>query len=245
MSINEDIKKIILQHRLAVYGHAPMAFDGVVDEGAYLSAPIKTAFLLKEVNGEEKKKQDGQTVVIQMEKDWEFITDFMQTQATDASCELYPTWHNVCMWIEVLLNPTVTYAECMNQWGHFDAARLRSNLGKIAVVNIKKSPGGAGSDYKEIEYYAQHTENASLLREQMAKIQPDLVICGGTFAFAHKIWGDGSPMVSLSSGARCFTCGNMVFLEFVHPRWFSVNRNILFAYAKEVFSDVRPMLLSE
>lgn len=241
MSINEEIRHIIMQYREAAYGQAPVAFDGVVDEASYLSAPIKAVFLLKEVNGEEKTEQNGQATVTQMTEDWDFINGFMRSQAY-GSDPLYPTWPNVCLWVEVLLHPDTNYTDCMNPWGSFDAARLRANLAGVAIVNLKKSPGGGSSQYEVLKKHAQDPSNAELLRKEMDVLAPQVVICGGTFDFAREIWGQGAQVEMLPSGAACFFADGRLFLQFVHPMWYSVNRSILFAYAKTVFADVRQRL---
>ncbi len=51
-------------------------------------------------------------------------------------------------------------------------------------------------------------------------------------------------IMTFPSGAQYFIRNDVLYLQFVHPMWFSVNRNILFAYAKIVFEDVRSLLLN-
>ena len=222
-NVNEKIKELIRKAKSEFYQGAPVVFDGIVDEDSFSNVSIKTVFLLKEVNYEER------------DTDWDFISDFLVGQAYGTD-NLYKTWPNVCLWVELIYNENITYNEC-------DIDKLRANLGKTAIVNIKKTPGKGGSDYNEILKYATSAYNAKLIIDEIDIISPNLVICGGTFDFAKKIWKiEDSDVCILPTGARYFLKNNLIFLEFVHPMWYNVNRKILFAYAKEVFLDVKHII---
>lgn len=74
-------------------------------------------------------------------------------------------------------------------------------------------------------------------------IVPQLVICGGTFEYAKKIFGvEKKEIQLLSCGAQYFVKKNIVYIQFVHPSWFSVNRKILFAYAKDVLEEIKKVM---
>ena len=189
---------------------------------------IKTIFLLKEVNDP------------RMSKDW---TDFMEDTKKQASKEsVYKTWPNVCLWIETLRNPNVDYKDCVDEYGNFATKKLQRNLLEVGIVNIKKTAGGGSSSHKEI-LAAATTYGHIIVQEIENYIMPNLVICGGTFDYAKVMYNVKKEDVSiLPSGAQYFERNDTLYLQFVHPMWFNVNRKILFAYAKAVFADVRWVL---
>ena len=240
-SINKKVHNLFEEYR-DVFNGSPVSFDGIVDEETYLSSKIRTAFLLKDINGEETVIVDGKKTTRQMTSDWEYM-DWLYNQATDLSKPLYKTWPNACLWIEALFNPNVTYQDCMDQYGYFDSAKLRGNLRKISVINIKKTPGAGSSVYSQIEAFATDERNKELLHKEISLVAPQLVICGGTFHFAKMIF-DVMPdeIKCLPSGTEYFIKDGIAYLDFVHPMWFNVDRKILFAYAKDVFHDIKILL---
>ncbi len=225
--INERVANLLEENRELFEGKY-IAFDGVVDEERFMKSDIKTLFLLKEVNYPD------------MEKDW---TDFMENTRQQAYADtMYKTWPNICLWLEALHKTDVDFVDCTDEYGNFDTKKLQKNLLETAVVNIKKTAGGGSSKYEEILYAAN--KYGHIIVEEIEKcICPELVICGGTFDFAKIMFKvENEEIKTLPSGAKYFEKDNIFYLEFVHPMWFMVDRNILFAYAKTVFSDVCKLL---
>ena len=225
-NINRVVAELLETNRQFFDGK-PIAFDGVVDEETFKKTNVKTLFLLKEVN------DPG------MSKDWiDFMEDTKHQASTDS---MYKTWPNVCLWIEALRNPEVDYVDCIDEYGNFATKKLQRNLLEVAIVNIKKTAGGGSSNYDEILDAAKRYGH--IIREEIEEcIMPNLVICGGTFDYAKEMYGvKNDELHTLPSGAQYFSKNNIIYLQFVHPMWFSVNRNILFAYAKTVFTDVRKL----
>lgn len=222
--INERIAELLENNRDLFEGR-PIAFDGVVDEQRYLKSEIKTLFLLKEVNDDK------------MVEDWDGFMEDVKAQTTKDS--LYTTWPNVCLWMEALKNKDVTYMDCMDGYGTFDTQRMRENLLDIALVNIKKTAGRGSSNADEIDY-AVNKYGHIICEEVERIIKPDLVLCGGTFEYAKNIFNPDKIKV-LRCGAEYFIKNDRLFVRFPHPVWFSVNRNILFAYAKTIFAEVREL----
>ena len=219
--INESIRQLLEENR-ELFDGKPIAYDGVVDEEAWNKAPVRTAFLLKEVNDEK------------MAKDWDFI-GWLAEDAKNPAKKLYFTWQNVSLWMEALYTGC-SFGQCMNERQEPDWKRLRKNILSIGVINLKKTAGGGSSNWQEIQAAAER--NAVLLKAQMEIMDAQLVICGGTFAFAKQVFG-ADKVQTLPCGAGCFVKDGRIYLEFVHPSWYSVNRNILYAYAREVFADAK------
>lgn len=226
--INEKIEELFESNRHLFEGK-PVAFDGLVNEQEFLNSKIKTVFLLKEVNYPD------------MQEDWTNFLASLDNMASKDSEKLYKTWPNVCLWTEVLNNADCTYRDCLNENQSFNEKKLKSNLRKIGIVNLKKTGGAGGSNWKDI---LQATDKGKdFIVAELGIINPNLVICGGTFYNAKLLFDISDEQVKmLPAGAHYFITGNTLYLEFIHPMWYSVNRNILFAYAKTVFNDLRPIL---
>ncbi len=217
--INMEIERLLEENR-ALFDGKPIAFDGVADESCYMHAKIKTLFLLKEVNWPN------------MSNDWIYTAILKETAYNTKTLD----WPNICLWMEAMYNPNITYMDCIQSDGRLNSEMLQKHLREIALVNIKKTAGDGSSKHQmildAIERYGH------LIRKQIDSIiLPQLVVCGGTFDYAKRLYPEAQTSV-LPSGAMYFVTNGIVFLQFVHPSWFSVNRSILFAYAKTVFSDV-------
>ncbi|MBQ6700738.1 MAG: hypothetical protein IJM98_08770 [Oscillospiraceae bacterium] len=226
-SINQEIATLFEYNR-SCFDNKPIAFDGVVDEESFNKSQIKTIFLLKEVNYPD------------MDTDW---TDFMESIREQAfSASIYKTWPNVCLWMEAMKNENTNYMDCMDENGYFDTKKLQKNLLDIGIVNIKKTAGGGSSKYEEIAYAANKCKD--IIKAEIEDIiKPQLVICGGTFDFAKTIFEIKNEDIKIfPSGAEYFIHRGIIYLRFAHPIWYSVNRNILYAYAKTVFPDVKKLL---
>lgn len=226
VDVNDRIAQLLEENRYVFDGKF-IAFDGAVDEQAYRDSATRTVFLLKEVNNPD------------MQEDWK---DFMKDVRDETSKENpYKTWPNVCMWMETLFNGDTTYEECIALWADTQNKPLQQYLRQIAVVNLKKTAGGGSSSYKElldaVEKYGH------VIYQELELLRPRLVVCGGTFELARKMMDVREECVkTLPCGAEYFMDSGVMYLQFVHPMWFSVNRKILYAYAREVFRDVRKVL---
>ena len=224
--INKRIAALYEENRHLFEGK-PVAFDGVVNEEEFLNAKIRTTFLLKEVNYPD------------MTDDWTDYLDSLDRGApvSETNNSLYKTWHNVCLWIELLNNPECSFADCLTSDGRYDEKRLRKNLKQTSIVNLKKTGGGGSSNWNEIK--AATEKCAEFITGELNTIPSNLVICGGTYEFAKILFPkEIKNEKMLPSGAWYFVADNKIYLNFPHPMWYSVNRNILFAYAKEVFKDL-------
>ncbi|MGI6174140.1 MAG: hypothetical protein ACOYI8_09635 [Christensenellales bacterium] len=240
--INQRIRELLEKNRSLFEGN-PISFDGVVDEDSFLASPIRTAFLLKEINGKETIEENGVKVQQIMKADWEYMTDLRShiLAKDNKDKNLYPTWPNVCLWVELLKNPDCVYSDCISENENFNEAKLRENILSVSIINLKKTHGSGSSVDSEIREAVCY--GRTMLKEQIDIINPTLVICGGTFEYAKLLFEvERNQDVMLPCGAHYFSRGKRIYLEFVHPSWFSVNRRILFAYAKQVFSDIMQVL---
>lgn len=93
------------------------------------------------------------------------------------------TWRNLARWSALCANSLLQFHEIDVSTRQFRAVHLR----RIAVVNLKKTPGGSRASSTVIEKYAiKHQE---LLNEQFELYRPDLSLAAGTFEILVKLRG--------------------------------------------------------
>lgn len=85
-----------------------------------------------------------------------------------------------------------------------------------AIVNLKKTPGGTFTEeMKAIEQDAQNHQDHIL--EEIRTISPDIVVCGGTFDVAKKIFPDVKSAKGFGPSGRCYRASDATWIDFCHP----------------------------
>lgn len=136
MSIRSEEDKIFSTLRLA---HPAAVADGVVHEPEFLSTRYRIVYILKEVNGG---------------SGWD-LRDFVYDGGRPQ------TWDNIARWTEGILS-----LENEIPWTELEKGneqRRGEFLKKIAVVNLKKIPGGHTSDGKTI--YDAALDNGEIIKK--------------------------------------------------------------------------------
>ena len=134
--------------------HPSVVIDGVVSEKAYRECSCKILYVLKEVNG-------GQG--------WD-LRDYLYQGGRPQ------TWDNIARWTEAILNLDQHF-----QWQYMmenTRQRREQYLKKIAVLNLKKEPGSHTANQQEVALSA--VRNSTLIQNQVALYEPDMIICCGT-----------------------------------------------------------------
>lgn len=210
MSINQQLSELYSNWRLNHPGH--FVTGGVVDEEKFASSKVRVMFLLKEVNDRERKE------------DWSLV-QLIHNQMN--KMKFLRIWHTVGIWSFALQNGFPPY----------QALKLKNNvrggLCEIATTNLKKSGGGGSSDLKEIREHAK--KNKELWVREIEIIQPDIVICGGTFDIIQDILDFETK--TCGSGAKIGKALNTTFVDFYHPMY-RISPKILYAYFKETMQSL-------
>ena len=125
--------------------------DGVVDYERWSALPDgkHIVVLLKETNG-----LHGSLV--------EFLYH-------GGSKTYYRTWNNVARWANMILNGTY--------WEFVPKSLLDDMVRNIAVVNLKKCPGGAIASSKAVRQAAR--QDADRLKRQIQLYEPGIILTGG------------------------------------------------------------------
>lgn len=179
-------------HVVAEAGH--FVEDGIVCKENWRTAKRKVLFLLKEPNG--YKGEHGP------------LNDLLRKAAAPNSTSKMwnrPTFHNVGRLAYGLLN----YSSEVPDYDEASRARKNAVLG-CAYINIKKSSGGARAT-KKVEVHA--AKYANFLKRQVTIIEPDIVVCGGTYKMLKEhVYPE---MSSVSS--RIYKFENRIFIDAFHP----------------------------
>jgi len=134
--------------------------DGVVEPERYFNSKRKTLFLLKEVH-----EKEGES------KGW----DLCEEIRNGAPWSGWRNWDVLARWTHDILAGQAT------DWNTLTSevdSKVSDWLRNIALVNVKKSGGGASTDPQELWDYSQKFQDP--LRAQVSLYQPDLIVYCGT-----------------------------------------------------------------
>jgi hypothetical protein len=118
-------------------------------------------------------------------------------------------WWTVTNWAYMAQHGSPT---CIPGFSDLPARKKRKEaLLATAVVNVKKSKGKKSSNLLDILEYAK--KDRDLIRQQVAVIEPDMVICGGISEAFDVLWGsDAKPLYD----RRVYRVGDQFFVDFWH-----------------------------
>ncbi|MGN0800865.1 MAG: hypothetical protein ACI4NU_10615 [Christensenellales bacterium] len=167
--------------------------DGIVDYQTWIQQKRKVLFLLKETND-----YDG---------------DLRELLREGYKGTL---WNNVVRW-SCAVQPM--WKDKENAWEeleHISFETRRELLKRIAIVNVKKTPGSSIAIRRELEMAMR--ENKGLLQKQIQSIQPDIIICGGTEYYFKNIFdiAEADVMLTDNDTRYCFYDEKLV-LFYYHP----------------------------
>ena len=154
------------------YKGRSFVFDGIIDENEWSKQNPKICFLLKEAYTEDKENYFKWSLSKWLNKDKNSVIN---------------TWNTVALWTYGILNTTESEIPGYPDQNYFDKGKKHDILKKISAVNVKKVDGVKKSNWYDLKNYAE--ADRSLLREQIDKINPDVIVCGKTFDFLRIIYG--------------------------------------------------------
>ena len=177
--------------------------DGIVDADEHARSPVKLLFVLKEVND-----SDG--------GGWD-LRRFLRDGGRGS------TWNTVTRWIE-----GIQRLPCIVPWNEVsipvDHDRRKRALRKIAVVNLKKEPGGGKADDNKVREAAQRDRN--FISDQLSLYAPDYVICCGKIVADLLVGAESIGVYPLNDnewtstrrGVRYRTVDSTPHIAYHHPQ---------------------------
>jgi hypothetical protein len=168
--------------------------DGIIDSARWSQAGVRILFILRETNG----YRGNMAALIH------------RACTTHPSSGLWdrPTFHNVGRWAHGLLHAADATAPS------FDAAHgnRKTALLDCAFINLKKTTGGARST-EAVQQAAGR--DAFFLREQIDLIDPQVVVCGGTYTAIKEHLYPAIRRVA----PRVHEAGGRLFINAHHPSY--------------------------
>lgn len=167
--------------------------DGVVDENGFLSARYRIVYVLKEVNGG---------------KSWD-LRDYIYNGARPQ------TWDNIARWTQGILSWERDFY--WKELQENNEERRKTELKKIAAINLKKTSGKQVSDNREI--YDAAILNSEIIGKQIALYKAHyIILCGTTNAFMDACYkGKDISWKMTQRGVWYFVDGESVIISFAHP----------------------------
>jgi|SRR3712207_1640187 len=186
--------------------------DGMVDSVSYISSWLKITFILKEVNA----------------KDSFELMDFLRQGAVGS------TWNNIARWSAGIL-----FNKQYNEVEELNGVSRKKYLEPISVINLKKTPGGANSDYREIEEFAK--SDRVFINQQLEIYKPDIIICCGTGnTFLNQVLDKGNrKWIKESKDLWYIWDGGRLIISTWHPQQRSKGRS------KEYLFEQIPMTINK
>ena len=203
-----------------------LILDGIVDKQSYKDSQLKVLYILKEVNGG---------------KGWD-LTKFLK-EGGRAS-----TWNNVTRW-----QYGITNIDKDIRWGDIETISnetRKSQLKNIAIMNLKKEPGGAKAISKQVWTYA--LEDNEFLKKQIQIYSPDIIICCGTGEIVKNLelvekfneWEKssyGEPLIRYYRTVNQLK--SQIIINYYHPAYYGKNTKELFyplyKTIKEIFEKTK------
>ena len=197
-----------------------IVYDGIVNYQRFLGV----VFLLKEATLRGTKK---------FGEGWSLV-DRPAEEAKKQDGKVPEHWKTVCYWMEAWKNPSTSFMQ---------AKKCGGNLNEVAFMNIKKTAGEGTSANAPLDIIVCDEEYSRLLRDEIDVIKkcgkPLIIICGGTFDYAKKIYRvNPNEVISMNCGTKYFIRNEIVFLSFVHPS-IRCGVEVSYAYAQSVFQEFK------
>lgn len=215
-----------------------ICFDGAVNQIEYFKRDKRLAFLLKETNG---NKNNGERN--EVNTDWNYM-EWVQKQADGEEGLYRSVFRNIAMWSRMFElygeGTTPDIDEFIDDNGLIVNKNLCKALERIAIVNLKKSWGVEQTDWNAMNtYLGQDVVRRNILLRQMDVLQPTIVLCGGTFDFAHKIFGEGTTIQNVVGcygiPVEFFQKGECIFVKCYHPSRPGWSRVDSYKYMDNIF----------
>jgi len=156
--------------QIGIKNDSHFVIDGIIDIEKYLNAKYRILWVLKEANSECDT--------------WSYLKKFKDKEWLYRCGKSVPTLKRMIYTTYGILR------DC--QWSEIPDANNENSfepLQEIAIINIKKIPGGSVSDPKTIQ--SAYYENQELLKLQIETYNPNVVIFGNTMQFFYKSDFDG------------------------------------------------------
>ena len=136
--------------------------DGIVNPEVWQNEATKTLFVLKETNR------------------WCDIREYVVRKRADGKAPKWQTWYNIARWTYLLRHHhDLSYNEMWQRVEHINEGMRINNLNRIALINVKKRPGGKATSTDEMIAEFERNNREFLPHEIALLGHLDYIICCG------------------------------------------------------------------
>ena len=204
--------------------------DGVVDPERWRKAKIKVLFLLKEVNGGETEWDERDYL-----KKYNEEQRYIETHS--------PTITALIQWVHaVLCDEELNWDTILKETQALDTQSML--LEQIALVNVKKVPGGGTVDGEKFDAYWKNSENIKSLKEQLSiyassDVSPDVIVCGATSWYYNEVFKEERLQWETTwRGIPFCKHGKTIVVDFCHPQA-RISSNIKYYALFDALMEIR------
>lgn len=126
----------------------------------------------------------------------------------------FKIWWTVSYWLYALQKTTKDFIPLMPS-NKDEYGQCKELLFSSAVVNIKKSSGKSASDVDDLKNYWDSDKD--LVLDQVAMINPDIILCGGTMEFIKPEWEEQGVIERVENTEWIYEVGNRLVIDYWHP----------------------------
>ena len=196
--------------------------DGIVNPDIWFNEANKTRilFILKETNN------------------WCNICDYVCKKKKDGHHIKWQTWYNLTRWTYLLRHiHDQTFDEMWKRVKDVDESKRIYNMERVALVNIKKEPGGRSTNTDELIEAFKRYNQPYLLREIALFGHLDYIVCCGKgVAHCLSICYDGLDWKNKHTIAQ--KPDGTIVIDFVHPQ----SREKKIDLFKRLYDRISPMI---
>ncbi len=203
--------------------------DGIVNPAKWINAKVRVLFFLKEVNGGDDEWDERDYL-----RRYNIEEKYKKTHSQTIS--------ELTRWIHVFTEDN--YPKWNDVIAQTDNTELQSELlQQIAVVNVKKVPGGGTVNNVKFDQYWSNEENIKKLKEQLeiyfSIAPPDFIVCGAT-AWCYKAVFKEEKLKWNMTSRGVYFCehGNSVVIDFCHPQA-RISSNIKYYALLDAVQEIR------
>ena len=207
-----NIKKVDALFNQIEYQNVKPVKDGIINIEKYKVAKPKILWILKEPHDKGNGGWDMRDFLInpknltERKDNWKWKKTYKMLMLV--------TWG--------ILHDFQSYDKTLHDWGRLGDEEMLFVINEIALINLKKTPGGSSSPPPVIR--AAYKTNKEIIWLQINTVKPDVVICGGTYQFIKKD-------IDQLSKSQC------VFIDNYHPNFRSHKNHI--DYYNEILTDIK------
>lgn len=208
-----------------------MVRDGIISQVSFDQANPKILWILKEANDPQKGNWDLREFLHNREERLFSYT----SKSKKRKVALWPRTWGLVIKVSYAISEKLDSLQEINK----PLKTCAPILDNIAVINIKKEGGKRRASSKELDCYLENEAHQKILVDQITnEIDPDIIICGGTFGLMRK-YGIVIPNNYEKNLDWGGTHDNKIWIDAYHPNQTTIKHDDYYREIRNVISENR------